>query len=323
MKTFINKGFLRLVISIIIIGFMVFPVCNSATISTNKIQVFKENVTIDYKEASNDYKGESNGKEYWALLVAVGVYYNNPDADRPSMLEAVDKLHSTLLTSTNWQSDHIHVLKTSQATLFGLIRELIWLIRMEKKGDTTLIYITTHGGRLRNKDNLPWDLPPKDENDGDDEILVMYYGFDRWYDCITDDMLRFFLRFMQSDGLCMIIDSCFSGGFNDPIKAGESKIIESCSSEEFTKDFLDDISANGRVVMMSSGEEEYSYGSIFSDLISEGFNGWADLFGNNDGINSAEESFNFAYPWTVLFSEGQQHPTIVDEYSGDLAITYN
>ncbi len=305
-----------LVISIILTGLIILPVCNSSSININQIQLFKENQTTDYQ-------GADKSTEYWALLVGVGVYYNNPDQDRPSMLEAVDNLYSSLLNSPNWQVDHIHVLKGSQATTFNLIRELIWLISNERKGDMTLLYITTHGTYLRNSGGLPMDLPPKDENDGDDEALVMYYGFDRWYDHFTDDMLKFFLRFLQSEGLCMIIDSCFSGGFNDPIAPGESTDIERSKAEEFTQGFLDDISADGRIVLMSSQEEEYSYGSIFSDLIIEGFNGWGDLFGNNDGINSAEESFDFAYPWVVLFSEGRQHPTIVDSYPGYFPVTYN
>jgi hypothetical protein len=206
--------------------------------------------------------------------------------------------------------------------MFNLIKELVWLIRHEKRGDMVLLYITTHGVGLK-KDGLPWDLPPKDESDGDDEALVMYYGFDRWYDYFTDDMLRFFLKFLQSDGLCMIIDSCFAGGFNDPIESGDLRNIKPSNAEEFNKDFVDDIAADGRIVMMSSQEEEYSYGSIFTELLIEGFNGWADLFGNNDGINSAEESFNFAYPWVVLFSDGRQHPTAVDLYPGEFPVTYN
>jgi hypothetical protein len=310
-----KKGFITLVISIIITALLIFPVVNSASINFNKYQVLKDKETTYHR-------GDGKSTDYWALLVAVGVYYNNPDQDRPSMLEAVDKLYSSLLSSPNWQADHIHVLKAGQATMFNLVKELIWLIRSEKKGDMVLLYITTHGTGLRTPDNLPMDLPPKDEGDGDDEALVMYYGFEKWYDYITDDMLKFFLRFIQSDGLCMIIDSCFSGGFNDPIANDESKEIEMSKEEEFTKGFLDDISANGRIVLMSCQEEEYSYGSLFSDLIIEGFNGWADLFGNNDGINSAEEAFDFAYPWVVLFSEGKQHPTELDEYSGDFPVTY-
>ena len=304
-----------MVISIIIAALLIFPAANSASINFNKNQILKVTETIYHQR-------DGKSTDYWALLVGVGVYYNNPDQDRPSMLEAVDKLYSSLLSSPNWQADHIHVLKAGQATMFNLVKELIWLIRSEKKGDMVLLYITTHGTPLRTPDNLPMDLPPKDEGDGDDEALVMYYGFDRWYDYFTDDMLRFFLRFLQSNGLCMIIDSCFSGGFNDPIASGEPKEIETSKEEEFTKGFLDDISANGRIVLMSCQEEEYSYGSLFSDLIIEGFNGWADLLGNNDGINSAEEAFDFAYPWVVLFSEGKQHPTELDEYSGDFPVTF-
>ncbi|KYK31613.1 MAG: hypothetical protein AYK22_02040 [Thermoplasmatales archaeon SG8-52-3] len=303
------------ILSIIIAGLIFLPVCNSASININKIQVFNDNKTIDYQQINK-------ATENWALIVGVGVYYNNPDQDRPSMLDAVDNLYSSLISSPNWQVDHIHVLKGSQATTLNLIRELIWLIKNERAGDMTLIYITTHGTPLRNSGGLPVDLPPKDENDGDDEALVMYYGFERLYDHFTDDMLKFFLRFLQSEGLCMIIDSCFSGGFNDPINTGKSSEIQPSKAEEFTQGFLDDIAVNGRVVMMSSQEEEYSYGSLFSDLIIQGFNGWGDFFGNNDGINSAEESFNFAYPWVVLFSEGKQHPTIVDSFPGDFPVTY-
>ena len=296
---------------------MTIPVCNSVSINNDKVKVFSEN-------EKTEYQGDSTDTEYWALLVAVGVYYKNPDQDRPSMLTAVDMLHSSLLASPNWQADHIHVLKGSQATTFNLIRELIWLIRKEGRGDMTLLYITTHGTPLKTEEGFPIDLFPKDETDGADEALVMYYGFERWYDHFTDDMLKFFLRFLQSDGLCMIIDSCFSGGFNDPIATDDSSLIKDSKIDAFKRGFLDEIAADGRVVLMSCQEEEYSYGSIFSELLIEGFNGWADLFANNDGINSAEEAYDFAYPWVVLFTYGNQHPTIVDMYyDGDFPVTYN
>ena len=316
MNTNIKKRFLTLVITTILIGLMILPVCNSISLNNNKIQILKENEITEYK-------GTGKNTEFWALLVAGGVYYKHPDKDRPSMGEAVDELYNTLVSSPNWQADHIQVLKGSETTTFNLIKKLIWLIRNEGKGDMSLIYITTHGTPLRNLDGLPMDLPPKDENDGDDEALIMYKGYEKLYDHFTDDMLRFFLRFLNSNGLCLIIDSCFSGGFNDPIGIGESSVMRQSRSEAFTQGFIDDISANGRIILMSSHEEEYSYGSIFTELLIEGFKGWADLLGNNDGINSAEESFDFAYPWVVFFSEGKQHPTYVDDYPGDFPITYN
>jgi len=249
------------------------------------------------------------------------------------MLEAVENLRSSLLDSPNWQADHIQMLKGSQATTFNVIKKLIWLIRNEDKDDYSLVYITTHGGPLK-RNGMPWDIPPKDESDGDDEVLTMYYGFER-FDHITDDMLNFFFRFFQSQGLCVIIDSCFSGGFNDPLKSfnplkfsnqkiiNKNSIAKNFNSAKYTKGMIEELSAKGRVVLMSCGEEEYSYGSYFSDLITSGFTGWADLNGNQDGINSAEEAFSFAYPWVVILTTGDQHPTISDEYQGEFPVTYS
>ena len=71
---------------------------------------------------------------------------------------------------------------------------------------------------------LPLDLPPKDESDGMDEFLVMYNGFENPYCIIWDDWLNFFLSRIKCQGLCLIVDSCYSGGFNDkPMSAGETK----------------------------------------------------------------------------------------------------
>jgi hypothetical protein len=293
---------------------------------------------INEKFISEDISNFNNyefnkGTEYWALLVAVGIYYNNPDQNRPSMLDAVDNLYSSLLDSPNWQSDHIHVLKGGQATTFNLIRELIWLIRNEDKDDYSLVYITTHGGPLR-KNGMPWDAPPRDEIDGDDEVLAMYYGFER-FDHVTDDMLNFFFRFLQSKGLCVIVDSCYSGGFDDTIKGNnplnynkekigfKTSIAKNFDAKKYTQGMVEDLAAQGRIVLMSCQEEELSYNSYFSDYLISGFNGWADFTGNLNGINSAEEAFDFAYPWVVFVTLGDQHPTISDRYQGEFAVTYN
>ena len=50
-----------------------------------------------------------------------------------------------------------------------------------------------------------------------------------------------------------------------------------------------------------------------------GFWGQADNFGNMDGINSAEEAFN--YTESNIWDE--QHPTILDLYPGEFPVTYS
>ena len=261
------------------------------------------------------------GTEYWALLFAVGIYRNNPNQDRPSMLEAVDDLYDVLIDSSQWQSDHIHVVKGSQATGQNLIKELLWLIQSEDGDDMSLIYITTHGSPLLAENGDPIDIPPKDEADGADEILVMYDGFDNPYAFIWDDLLNFFLSLLQSQGVCLIVDSCFSGGFNDVPFKGNT--IEDYTLESFSEGLAEEIATQGRVVLMSSEEDTYSYGSYFSNYLIDGFEGSADIstFGNGDGINSAEESFYYAQRLVDLYGHGNQHPTILDLYPGEFPVT--
>lgn len=257
---------------------------------------------------------------HWALLFAVGVYLNAPDKDRPEMLQACDDLYNTLLASPDyWQPANIHTVKGSQATLQNLLRELQWLKQVSTSEDYVLVYITTHGSQLRNKQGLPIDLPPKDESDGADEILIMYNGFYQWYGFIWDDLLNYMLSRIQCKGLCLIVDSCYSGGFNDPPYQGIPG--HQYTAESFTKGFMKDVSAQGRVTLMSTQENGMSYGSYFSENIISGLQGWADLFGNLDGINSAEEAFAFAQPLTEFQTYGNEVPTICDLYPGEFPLT--
>jgi len=317
MKSKSNTKFTILVISIICIALIVSP---AHTVGLNEKGQLKENNNLNLSGVNNIHINA--GTEYWALLFAVGIYRDNPNKDRPSMLEAVDDLYDVLIDSPQWQPDHIHVVKGSQATGINLIKELIWLIQNEDYDDMSLIYLTTHGSPLIDKETgLPIDLPPKDETDGADEILVMYDGFANPYAFIWDDLLNFFLSLLQSQGVCFIVDSCFSGGFNDfPFK---EKTIESYTIESFSEGLAEEIATQGRIVLMSCEEDTYSYGSYFSNYLIDGFEGSADhsTFGNRDGINSAEESFYYAQRLVDLYGYADQHPTILDLYPGEFPVT--
>ena len=107
--------------------------------------------------------------EYWALLVAVGVYADDPQQNRPLMLEEIDDLYDVLLESPLWSEDHIKVIKGEDATVSNIVMGLRWLDRMEDSDDFSLVFITTHGSPLG------FDIPPLDEDDGTDEILVSYW----------------------------------------------------------------------------------------------------------------------------------------------------
>jgi len=325
----------------------------------------------------NDYNPcqETKGTEYWALIFAVGIYQNAPGQNRPSMLEVADDLQDVLLSSSQWQADHIHKVKGAYCYRNRLLQELLWLAQNSDQDDKVLVYITTHGNSIND------DIPPIDEKDGKDEILVMYDGYVNKHSYVWDDLLNFFLTMIKSNGLCLIVDSCYSGGFNDmsvevynsnsiqtsqdinrednicktantvitSIKTTSGTINpsfitkdtnrgfnppadESKSNTEknkiitddaylFTQGFIEDVRGQNRIILMSSEEDSLSWGSDFTELLIQGFWGWADY--NSNGIITAEEAFKFADFWVNIYSGGRQDPTILDRYPGEFTVTYN
>ncbi|RLF47888.1 MAG: hypothetical protein DRN10_03300, partial [Thermoplasmata archaeon] len=142
---------------------------------TSTVDVGKYVVDTQLKEIRGNESAGGNiagsGTEYWALIVAVGVYANNPDMDRPSMLVESEKLRKMLPVSSNWNESHIKVIEGENATVPNIIEGFRWLDKMEDEDDISLIYLTTHGFPIL------FDLPPFDEADGMDEALATYRGF--------------------------------------------------------------------------------------------------------------------------------------------------
>ena len=254
--------------------------------------------------------------EYWALLVAVGVYADDPQQNRPLMLEEVDDLYDLLLQSEWWSEDHIKVIKGEDATVSNIVMGLRWLDRMEDSDDFSLVYITTHGSPLG------FDIPPFDEDDGTDEILVSYWGFAYPGLFIWDDELNVLLNRLESQGVCLIVDSCFAGGFNDPPDWNRTqrnlfssiRYDNKMSSTEWIEGFAEDVRGQGRVVLMASCEDEYSYSGGFAPYLIDGLRGFADS--NKDDIITAEETFFYTEPRTYY----RQHPTMYDGYEGELPL---
>lgn len=257
----------------------------------------------------------NNGSEYWALLVAVGVYADDPQQDRPLMLEEVDDLYDLLIQSDIWSEEHIKVIKGKDATVSNIISGFRWLDKMEDDDDFSLVFITTHGSPIG------FDIPPFDEEDGTDEMLTSYWGFAYPLSFLWDDEINFLLNRLESQGVCLIVDSCYAGGFNDPPNWNSLDILPfqkreiTISSEEYIKGFIEDVGAQGRVVLMASREDQLSYSGGFAPYVIDGLRKYADS--NNDKVVTAEEVFYYTEPRTH-----RQNPTMYDGYEGDLPIFY-
>ena len=270
---------------------------------------------IDLENGKNKIISSDDGTNYWALIVAVGIYANNPDMDRPSMLRAADNLYHTLLVTPWWNNSHIKVIKGKNATIPNIMAGFAWLAKNVKEDDICLVYLTTHGFPIL------FDLPPRDEKDGMDEALATYRGFlpfsNPWsweplanpFAIITDDEINFMLNRINAKGIAVIVDSCHSGGFNDNWSYTKGY--------NFAYEIGNDLKGHNRIVLTSVREDEISYGSFFSDSIIEGLEGYADS--NKDGFCSVEEAFYYAK--SIITNETSMHPQIFDDYPGELILT--
>ncbi|MBN1281257.1 MAG: carboxypeptidase regulatory-like domain-containing protein [Candidatus Thermoplasmatota archaeon] len=255
----------------------------------------------------------SNETEYWALLVAVGVYADDPGQNRPDMLLEVDDLYDLLVESEWWSEDHIKTIKGKDATVTNIIAGFRWLDRMEDADDISLVYLTTHGFPLG------LDIPPADEADGTDEALVSYWGFAYEKLFLWDDLINVLLNRLESKGVCLIVDSCYAGGFNDPPNWNltENTPEVQQTAADWVTGFGEEVRGQNRVVLMASSEDEVSYSGGFGPYIIDGLRGHGDI--NNDNIVTAEEAFYYAQPRSF----DRQHPTMYDGFDGELPLMTN
>jgi hypothetical protein len=307
MKTDFTNKIKVFVVFALFIGTFLIPV-NMVTSSSNP------NSTDIDQETQNEGTQET---EYWALIVAVGVYADDPQQNRPLMLLEADDFYNEILKSEIWTEDHIKVIKAEDATVSNIISGFRWLDRMEDENDISVVYLTTHGGPLG------FDLPPFDEEDKTDEILSSYWSFAYPTLGIWDDEVNILLNRLESKGVCLIVDSCYAGGFNDPPDWNRTNrnifsFLEkqnTMSSQDWMKGFSEEVRGQNRVVLMASCEDELSYSGGFAPYLIDGLRGYAD--NNSDGVVTAEEAFFYIQPRTY-----RQHPTIYDGYPGELPLVY-
>jgi len=280
-------------------------------------------------DQSSDIKiknGDGNC-DYWALLIGVDYTWYFNSVFGAGFENNVNWMYKTLLVSNNWKEDHIRVLTGKNATFLNIVKSLRWLDEMEDDDDVCLIYYAGHGGYLNfvNKitdREIPIDLPPFDESDGCDEFITTYWTAKNHLAIITDDLLKYYLNRLDSEGLAIIFDSCYSGGMSDYKNCFFGSKYEKNNLKDWKNDFSKDISKKGRVILMSSRENESSYGVgslLFGTFISQAFQGFAD-FDNNKDI-SAEEAFYYASDLYKKLVDDKCIPTIYDSYDQELVIT--
>jgi hypothetical protein len=253
------------------------------TIGTSK--TFDSNGTQKIENDLIVSAGILNGNQK-AVIVGGGIGLNYADDDAINM--------KALLIANGWSSSSITLLIDSQATKSAVTNNLNSMASGSTASSISLFFFSGHG-----------------TSDQNGEAICCYdsYLYDYEFNSILDNF---------NGKVVAVLDSCYSGGM--PPSAVEGIIVD-----QFIANFIEGVSVGrgneNRVILMACAQDEYSYetgelqSGVFSYFLREGLNGPADEQGNNNGVITAEETFNYAQPKTTEY-EPSQHPQIFDGDSG-------
>ena len=266
----------------------------------------------------------SAGIKYYAIMAACSKYkdprMNLPKFPFPSFPEWKLKIfYNALIGADNWDENNIILLLNDDASRQNIIDALGKMAKMVGPKDIFLFSWFGHGYQVPDYDG---DESAVDPNDESDEIIAPY---DCYQDStgtisnyITDDELgRYFSR-INCKGMCLIFESCLSGGLIDTNKQSTTgqKTPNLLDTKLFTADFMKDmdeetattdVNGNNRVVIMSChsetlGKASFLIGAPLQAAMALVFTRGHTHDSNGDSCISAEEAYSIARPLTLLQS---------------------
>lgn len=258
-------------------------------------------------------------RTYYAIVVGIADYYDNPLQYTDD--DAWDFANLLLQSPSMWDAGNIVLLLNRDATTTNFIAALNAISAQATSNDVLVIFYSGHGSQWA-------DMMPIDEADGIDEALC-FIDVD-----MSDDWLAALLSDVPVGQLLVLVDACHSGGLirgqsegvttpqSIGVGLGEDLVRDQSAG---TKD-LEDLSRSV-VVISASADYEYSIEwanlghGVFTYYLLDAMNGAADIYGNHDGLISAEECYAYLAPNVVSFttSIGEvHHPQMLDYAPGEL-----
>lgn len=262
-------------------------------------------------------ESSANETSYYAVIGACSEYIdpsNNipPFPSEPFPANKLDYIYQALLKSENWDEDNIIFLLNQDATRQNIINALEEMALRVDSNDIFIFSWAGHGSEVLDNDGDEGDIDPSDRYD---EVICPH-------DCerkqgklvnyISDDELDQLFSNISAKGMCLIFESCLSGGLVD-------RNISDKDAEKYTSSFTQDVQGgtngvididdNNRVVLMSSHPDSIcratlTFGFIFTYSVALAMRGLM-IDKIDDGFLSAEEIFNSAKYTYIAFSSLQ------------------
>ena len=231
---------------------------------------------------------------YWGVIIGIFEYENGAQLSS----KAVRDMYSAMLSSKNWNEDNLKFITNEKATKEGIKSAIKWLANVSDEDDFVFFYYNGHCGQFPDDDG--------DEKDGKDEALIPYeYNESTKSPIARDDELDQWFDLVKAKGICLIFDTCHSGGLveND----NDYLSMKNTAKHNLIKEFVCDLESKDRVIIVSSPEAFLTYvhqglGGTLTIGLSIGLRGFADF--NMDRQCSAEEAFRFVKMFQILLIAG-------------------
>ena len=289
----------KIIVLALAASFIIVSIQQTGAISILKT---KENALMDVKEPNEKTKQSNNETEYYAVIAACTNYdrltMNIPKGPFPIPERKLIKLYDTLIESKNWNESNIILLLNRNATKENIINALQEMSHRVGPNDIFLFSWQGHGGDEKDIDG---DEKINNRRDKYDEAIYPYDA----ENYITDDELGDNFSKINAKGMCLIFESCLSGGLAnrsrlvDRIGMSELNYIKSFN-EDFRRDIDSkigtlDVDGGNRVVILSSlpntiCRATFLTGFPMTRALAFALKGFA-RDKDKDGYISAEEAF--------------------------------
>lgn len=295
---------ITIVILILIINASFIPLVIS-TSPDNKTDTYDSQIRKDIND-QKIFSTNSEDTEYYAVIAACTKYkndqYNIPKKPLPPIPEYKLKfLYNSLIKAENWDENNIILLLNEDASREKIIDAFGQMAEIVGPDDIFLFSWSGHGSQVLDDDGDESRVDPDDEYD---EIICPFdteYVDGNLTNFIRDDELDMYFSEINAKGMCLIFESCLSGGLVDKEGSFENDLSSGGVNEL-------DINGNNRVVIMSTlpntlGRATYLTGfPLIASLAFTFDKPKSDL--DNDGFISGEESFKIARPLEIIQSSG-------------------
>lgn len=263
--------------SLIIVGFLLISMISMTLLVDSK------NISLSSCEKSEIEKLEKNEVEYYALIIGIEKFLDVPIPEEYWIAETAIGVYDFLINCSNWKEENIKLLIDEEATKDTIQDSIItWLDDKEDENDVVLIFYTSHG----------WKTKLSQRKYGNAVIFTYNVTTEhKIEDKITDKEFDAWVDGLESKHIAIILESCYSGRMLSLRQKG--RVV---------------LAAGGKNLFCGVDDSDFLKFGIFAHYILEGFTGVADL--NNDGWVTAEETFRYAKPHTIITSIWEQFPFI-------------